>query len=73
MKKSNYEIYAEKKQKEVLASTCSFEHAISVLKSKKEYCSESYYEASCEMVATMFDLSYDEVNHAVEDKKFWIV
>lgn len=73
MKKSNYEIYAEKKQKEVLSSTCTLEHAIMVLKSKKDYCSVPYYEASCEMVATLFNLSYDEVNHAVEGQQYWIV
>ena len=73
MSKSNYEIYAEKKQKTELSSTCTLEQAISVLKSKKEYCSFSYYEDSCEMVATLFNLSYDEVNHAVEGKEHWIV
>lgn len=73
IKKSNYEIHAEKKQKEMLSSTCTLEQAISVLKSKKNYCSVSYYEASCEMVATLFGLSYDEINHAVEGQKYWIV
>lgn len=73
MKKSNYELYAEKKQKEALAETCTLEHAIAVLKSKKELLSKSYYDASCEMVATLFNLSYDEVDHAVDGQKFWIV
>ena len=35
MSKSNYEIYAEKKQKATLSSTCTLEQAISLLKSKK--------------------------------------
>ena len=73
MSKSNYEIYAEKKQKEVLSSTCTLEHAISVLKSKKEHCSKSCYEASCEMVSTLFNLSYNEIERAVEGQKYWIV
>ena len=73
MSKSNYEIYAEKKQKMTLSSTCTLEQAISVLKSKREHYSYSYYEASCEMVATLFNLSYDEVNHAVEGQQYWIV
>lgn len=51
----------------------TLEQAISVLKSKKKYCSYTYYEASCEMVAILFNLSYDEVNHAVEGKEHWIV
>lgn len=73
MSKNNYEIYAEKKQKATLSSTCTLEQAISVLKSKRKYCSHTYYEASCEMVATLFNLSYDEVNHAVEGQQYWIV
>lgn len=73
MSKSNYEIYAEKKQKATLSSTCTLEQAISLLKSKKEYCSYTYYEASCEMVAILFNLSYNEVNHAVEGMEHWIV
>ena len=73
MSKNNYETYAEKKQKEILSSTCTLEQAISVLKSKKEYCSKSCYEASCEMVSTLFGLSYNEIDHAVEGQEYWIV
>lgn len=73
MEKSNYEIYAEEKQKEALASTVTLQQAIGLLKSRKEYVSFECYEASCEMVSMLFDLSYDEVDQAVHNKKYWIV
>lgn len=73
MEKSNYEIYAEKKQKEALASTVTLQQAIELLKCRKGYVSNDYYEASCEIVSILFNLSYDEVDHAVNGKEYWIV
>lgn len=73
MSKSNYEIYAKKKQKEALASTVTLQQAIELLKHRKEHVSNDYYEASCEIVAFLFNLSYDEVDRAVDGKEYWIV
>lgn len=73
MSKSNYEIYAEKKQKEILNSTRTFQSAIEILKFRKAHFSAVYYESSCETVAELFDLSYDEVDQAVDGKEYWIV
>ena len=73
MDKSNYEIYAEKKQKEALASTVTLQQAIELLKHRKEHMSNDYYEASCETVSILFNLSYDEVDRAVDGKEYWIV
>ena len=73
MGKSNYEIYAEKKQKEVLASTATLQQAIELLKHMKEHMSNDYYNASCDAISMLFNLSYEEVDRAVNGKEYWIV
>lgn len=73
MGKSNYEIYADKKQKEILESTCTLQAAIEKLKIIKVHFSHDYFEAACETIAKLYDLTYDELNNAVDGKEYWIV
>lgn len=73
MGKSIYETYAEEKQEEVLKSTKTLQEAIEVLKYRKEHFRSVYYEASCETIADLFNLSYDEIDKAVDGEKYWIV
>lgn len=72
MEKNNYQIYVEKRQKEVLLSTCTLHQAIGLLRHRKEHLSPECYEASCEMISLLFDLSYDEIDKAVDGEKYWI-
>lgn len=72
MSKSNYEKYADQKQPEVLAATVTLSDAISNLKKVKKTFSSDYYEAACETIAQLFNLSFDELDRAVLGQKYWI-
>ena len=73
MSKSNYEIYAEKRQKELLKEKRSLNHCIAWLKGNKEIHSEDYMDAQINLVASVFGLIPEEIKRAVEGKEYWCV
>lgn len=73
MSKSNYEIYAEEKQPELLKKTVTLEECIKKLQDNKKTFSKVYMEAQMELVASMFGLIYEEVERAVDGKEYWCV
>lgn len=73
MSKSNYEIYAEKRQKELLQEMRPFAICLAHLKSNKMRFSKEYLEAQIELVSSLFDLTFEEVNRAVNGQEYWCV
>lgn len=73
MSKSNYEIYAEKRQKELLQEMRPFAMCLAHLKSNKTHFSKEYLEAQIELVSSLFDLTFEEVNRAVNGQEYWCV
>lgn len=73
MSKSNYEIYAEKRQEELLKEKRSLNHCIAWLKGNKETHSEDYMDAQIDLVASVFGLITEEIKRAVEGKEYWCV
>ena len=71
MSKSNYELYAEKEQANLLLKRIDLNMCIEKLKENAKSFSEEYCEAQLEFVAQMFDLSYEQVKRAVENQKYW--
>ena len=71
MEKSNYEEYAEKKQKEILKNNVSLNDCIEQLKKNKAIFSKEYMEAQIELVAQVFGLISEEVEGAVNGKEYW--
>ena len=71
--KSNYEIYAEKRQKELLQEMRPFAICLAHLKSNKMHFSKEYLEAQIELVSSLFDLTFEEVNRAVNGQEYWCV
>ena len=72
MSKSNYEIYAEKRQKEIPQEKRSFALCLAHLKNNKHF-SKEYLEAQIDMVSSLFDLTFEEVNRAVNNQEYWCV
>ena len=73
MGKSNYELYAEKRQNELLKEKRSLNHCIAWLKGNKEIYSEEYIEAQIDFVAALFGLNSGEVKKAVEGQEYWCI
>lgn len=73
MSKSNYEIYAEKRQKEILQEKRPFALCLVHLKNNKKHFSKEYLEAQIDLVSSLFDLTFEEVNRAVDNQEYWCV
>lgn len=73
MEKSNYEIYAEQRQKELLQEKRSLNHCILWLKHNKETFSDPYIESQIELVASVFGLQINEVERAMNGEKYWCI
>lgn len=71
MSKSNYEIYAEKKQPELLNKTCTLRHCIACLQENRKIFSEDYMEAQIDLAAPLFGLVTSEIKDAMENKEYW--
>ena len=71
MSKSNYEIYAEKRQRGLIQKKCSFNKCLEYLKSNKRIFSKEYMEAQIDLVASLFDLLSEEVERAVSGQEYW--
>ena len=71
MSKSNYEIYAEKKQPGLLEQTVSLGVCIERLKANKGFYSDVYLDAQIELVAALFGLITEEVERAVNGDDYW--
>lgn len=71
MSKSNYELYAEKEQADLLSKQINLKMCIEKLKENAKAFSEEYCEAQLEFVAQMFDLSYEQIKRAVENQEYW--
>lgn len=73
MSKSNYEIYADNLQRELLQESCSLDLCLAKLKDNKERFSKEYIEAQIELIGSLFDLTFEEVNRAVNGQEYWCV
>lgn len=71
MSKSNYEKYAEVRQRELLHKERSLQQAISCLRDKQKFASLQCIDSAIDFVADLYDLSIDEVKRAVNGEKYW--
>lgn len=73
MSKSNYEKYAEVKQRELLQKERSLQQAISCLRDRQKFASLQCIDSAIDFVADLYDLSIDEVKRAMDGDKYWCV
>jgi hypothetical protein len=73
MSKSNYEIYAEDKQKRLLNKQIPLGLAICVIQDLKKNFSKSFIENCIDFTATLYGITYEELRNAVDNKEFWCV
>ena len=73
MGKSNYENYAVVKQKELLRKERNLQQAISCLRDRQRFASLQSIDSAIDIVADLYDLSADEVKHAVDGEEYWCV
>lgn len=71
--KSNYEKYAEKKQKKLLEKTVPLQLCISMMRENAEVFSEECMDSQYDMAAQLFGLSYNEIKDAVHGEKYWCI
>ena len=57
----------EEKKEKKFSSSCTLSVAIGLLRAQKEHLAPEQYEACCNMIATLFDISFSDTNRAVED------
>lgn len=57
----------------VVKTEVTLENALNVMKGKKLKLNGFSYQAMCEFAAELYELSYDELERAVEGRKYWIV
>lgn len=72
MSKSVKEVNSKKKQKEKLKEKRSLGEALKLLVEIKRSYSYEYYEATCNIISDLYDLSFDELNNAVLGRKDWL-
>jgi hypothetical protein len=73
LKKSNYEMYAENKQFYLMQKKTDLELCLDQLRKNKEIFSLTTLDSQIVFVASMFDLTYDEVKRALDGYKYWCV
>lgn len=73
MSKSNYEKYAEVRQRELLHKERSLQQAISCLRDKQRFASLQCIDSAIDFVADLYDLSIDEVKRAMNGEEYWCI
>lgn len=73
MSKSNYEIYAEVKQQELLHKERSLQQAINCLRDRRRFASLQSIDSAIDFIADLYDLSIDEVKRAMDGEEYWCV
>lgn len=71
--RSNYEIYAGKRQKELLEEKISLNQCIDLLKKNKETYSEEYLDNQIDLVASLFGLIPEEIKRVLTGNEYWCV
>lgn len=73
MSQSNYEKYAEVKQRELLHKERSLLQAISCLRCRRKFASLQCIDSAIDFVADLYDLSVAEVKRAMDGEEYWCV
>lgn len=73
MSKSNYEKYAEVKQRELLHKQRNLQQAINCLKNRQKFASSQCMDSAIDFVADLYDLSIGEVQRAMDGEEYWCI